>query len=170
MIESGLRHERGSSAHLPFACTQRKQFLNFYQLEVSGARVILNVTAAFLGRNCSQCFFVKSVYICVSVHSPTHTHTFAPSGSAISRALRAFVLSGNVSECWVEKTSDCQISVLKNTSKTLEKLFSSVCLSWTYFHSSTCAEVLTENNSLCSHLHGGKLCYYLRIFFCSISD
>lgn len=79
MTESGQRHARGSSAHLPFAWTRQERLLNFQPQEVSGAGVILNVTTAFLARNWSRYFFancseVKCVfYVCVSMHSPPHT-------------------------------------------------------------------------------------------------
>lgn len=81
MIESGLRHERGSSAHLPFACTQQEWLLNFQHQEVSGAGVILNGTTAFLGRNCSRYFFANCsevkcvfIYVCLCTHPHTHMH------------------------------------------------------------------------------------------------
>lgn len=59
----------------PFPCTQQQWLLNSQHQEVSAAGVILNVTTAFLGRNCSWYFFancseVKRVYAL----TPTHMH------------------------------------------------------------------------------------------------
>lgn len=114
MTESGQRHARGSSAHLPFAWTRQERLLNFQPQEVSGAGVILNVTTAFLARNWSRYFFancseVKCVFMYVCLCTHPHTRAFAPSGSDISRgrALRAFVFAGNFGERSVQKSSDC---------------------------------------------------------------
>lgn len=108
MIASGLRHASGSSAHPPVACTQQEWLPNFQHQEVSGAGVILNVTTAFLGRNCSQYFFANCsevkcgfIYVCLCTHPPTRICTIRIS----HKQKQSF--KSNFGEHSVQKTFDC---------------------------------------------------------------
>lgn len=68
--EAGVRE----LCYPPFPCTQQQCLLDSQHQEVSAAGVILNVTTAFLGRNCSWYFFANCSEVkYVFMHSPPHS-------------------------------------------------------------------------------------------------